>query len=352
VNRDEAVWYYRLGGQTLGPVSWVEVEQLTRDTIDAGELMVARGGDAGWTKAADVAAANPELAPAAAPVAPVAPQAEEPAAAEADWSAIGEPEPEPAATEDVPWATPEPSGAAADVLGGAAVARDVGRPAVAPQVQRPVYAGGMAPKEGLGGWIGQSWEMVSGDLGAFILGLLLVGIVSVVTLFICAPPLQAGLFIMALKKFRGEPISAGTVFEGFQFFWPAWGLALVQALLSGAIGGILGGILGAGLGAAGVDQEVIAMAGQVVGSIVGLVIGAAFFFSWVLLVDRAMGPIDAIKNSWAVTSEELVSYIGIVFVLQLIGMAGAIACGVGVLVTAPMVLCATVAAYMWRFRSL
>ncbi len=349
MNRDEAVWYYRLGGQTLGPVSWGEIEALTRDTIDAGELMVARGGDPGWTKAAEVATTNPELAPAAAPTAPAAPAA--PSVADADWSAFEEPETEPEAT-DIPWATPEPSGAAADVLGTAATQRDTGHARVTVAGPRPSYPGGMAAKPGLGGWIGQAWEMVSGDLAAFILGVLLVAIVSVATLFICAPPLQAGLFIMALKKFRGEPISAGTVFEGFQFFWPAWGLALIQGILGAVVGGILGGILGAGLGAAGVDQEVIALAGQFVGSIVGLVIGAAFFFSWVLLVDRGMGPIDSIKNSWAVTGEELISYVGIVFVLQLIAMAGAIACGLGVLITVPMVICATVAAYMWRFRSL
>jgi len=349
MNRDEAIWYYRLGGQTLGPVSWVEVEQLTRDTIDAGELMVARGGDPGWTKASDVAAEHPELTAVAEPAAP---EPEERSAADADWSAFAEPEPEPEAAEDVPWATPAPSGAAEEVLGGAAATRDTGRPLVTPQVQRPLYAGGLTPREGLGGWIGQAWDMVISDLGAFILGVLLVIIVSIVSIGICAPPLQAGLFIMALKKYRGEPISAGTVFEGFQFFLPAWGLALIQGILGMVVGGILGGILGAGLGAAGVDQEVIAVAGQFVGSIVGLVIGAAFFFSWVLLVDRGMGPIDSIKNSWAATSENLVSYIGILFVLQLIAGAGAIACGVGVLITAPMLVCATVAAYMWRFRDL
>ena len=104
MNRDEAVWYYRLGGHTLGPVSWAEIEQLTRDTVNASELMVARGGDPGWTTAADVAAAHPELAASAAPAAPVAAQ---PVAADGDWNVPDAAEPEAEApVSDIPWATP------------------------------------------------------------------------------------------------------------------------------------------------------------------------------------------------------------------------------------------------------
>ena len=210
----------------------------------------------------------------------------------------------------------------------------------------------MRPKEGLGSWIGQAWEMVIGDAAAFILGTILAAVVTIVTIGICGPPLQAGLFIMALKRYRGEPISAGTVFEGFQFFLPAWGIALIQGLLGAVAGGIVGGILGAALGAAGMSQETIQAVGQFVGGIVGLVIAAAFFYAWVLMVDRGMGTIASIQNSWTVTSEELLSYIGTVFVLQLLVAAGVIACGVGLLVTAPMMPCAVVAAYMWRFRNI
>ena len=53
---------YRLGGQTLGPVAWTEIEALTRDSVDASELLVARGGDPEWRPAAQMPALFPELA--------------------------------------------------------------------------------------------------------------------------------------------------------------------------------------------------------------------------------------------------------------------------------------------------
>lgn len=345
MDRNEAVWYYRLGEQTLGPVSWAEIEQITRDTFSGTDLLVARGGDAGWMTAADALAANPELAAAAEPPAPAQPVVTESVETSGDWSVFDEEEPAPAATAPGQMA-PAPSHAASEVLGGAAVTRDAGR------YQAPAMPGAMRPREGLGSWIGQAWEMVIGDLASFALGTLLAAVVTIVTIGICGPPLQAGLFIMALKRYRGEPISAGTVFEGFQFFLPAWGIALIQGLLGAIAGGIVGGVLGAALGAAGMSQETIQAVAQFVGGIIGLVIGAAFFYAWVLMVDRGMGTIEAIQNSWTVTSEELLSYIGTVFVLQLLVAAGAIACGVGLLVTVPMMPCTVVAAYMWRFRNI
>ena len=47
---------------------------------------------------------------------------------------------------------------------------------------------------------------------------------------------------------------------------------------------------------------------------------------------------------------EFMKYIGITIVLQLLVMAGALACGLGMLITAPMLPCAVVAAYMYQVR--
>ena len=287
MKRDEAVWYYRLGGKTLGPVAWTEIEALTRDTVDADQLLVARGGDAQWMKASEALAADPELA--AAPAEEAA--AEEPAAAPPEkWSLIDEEEPEPASAGWEP-AQPQPSSAASEVIGTAAVARDTGRPAAQAPLRPASRPTGMPVKSDLGGWIGQAWEMVTGDAAAFILGTLLAGLVTVFTLGIGGPPMQAGLFLMALKRFQKEPISAGTVFEGFHYFLPAWGVLLVQGLLGAVAGGLIGGAIGGGLGAAGADEQVIGLVGQGIGSIISLVIAAAFFYAMVLVVSAGVGTI-------------------------------------------------------------
>lgn len=342
MNRDEVVWYYRLGGSTLGPVAWTEIEELIEDSMEPEDLLVARGGDTEWTSVAATLVAHPELKKSVPPV-----------------EATAEPEAEPEA--ETPWATldEQPSSAAEQVMAEAANDRHTGaRPRVeaAPAAVAPgatAGPGGMPIEHGLGKWIGQAWTMVTGDLATFVLGVLLAGIVTIVTIGICGPPMQAGIVLMALKRFRGEPISSGTVLEGFQYFLPAWGVTLVVIGASIVLNLPLAlpAIIIAGAGNGEQVAEALQLVSNTWGQVVGLLIAAVIFYAMVLVVDRNLGSIDAIKGSWAVTSTQLLSYVGMSFVLQLIASAGVLACCVGVLVTAPMVPCAQVAAYMYHFRN-
>ncbi|MEA3399640.1 MAG: DUF4339 domain-containing protein [Armatimonadota bacterium] len=136
MNREDAVWYYRLGGQTLGPVSWAEIEQLLRDTAEGDRLLVARGGDEGWSRAADVMSQHPELRPEEPVPSAAAEEVIEEAGAD-DWALSDLDEPEPA-------------------------------PAAPVQQPRAVPTGGMRPQHGLGKWLGQAWEIVAGNLWAFV----------------------------------------------------------------------------------------------------------------------------------------------------------------------------------------
>ncbi|MFP4250661.1 MAG: DUF4339 domain-containing protein [Armatimonadota bacterium] len=337
MNRDDTVWYYRLGGQTLGPVSWTEIEQVTRDAVDPDHLLVARGGDAGWMSASQVIATWPELARGG--------ESEAGAAMEAGWG-ISDESGEPAST-SAGW-EPGPSAAASEVLGAAAVERETGRPAPRPGDAR--YPNEMPTRHGLGAWLGQAWEMVMGDAMSFVFGVLLAGLVTIVTLGIAGPPMQAGLFIMAVKRFRNEQITPGTVFEGFQYFLPSWGVVLIQVLLGGIGGAVIGGAMGAVLGAIGADPQSIEAFGQVIGSVVSIVVAAALFYAMVLVVSAGAGAMDAMRGSWEMTKPEFLSYVGMTIVLQLVVSAGALACGVGLLITAPLLPCAVVAAYMYHSR--
>ncbi|MFO8081698.1 MAG: DUF4339 domain-containing protein [Armatimonadota bacterium] len=339
MDRDDAVWYYRLGGQTLGPVSWAEIEQVTRDAVDPDHLLVARGGDAGWMSASQAIATWPELARARA--------GEAGAGMQAGWNISDEAE-EPAPT-SAEW-EPGPSTAASEVLNAAAVERKTGRRAPRPQAETGRYPNEMPTRHGLGAWLGQAWEMVMGDAMSFVFGVLLAGLVTIVTLGICGPPMQAGLFAMAVKRFRNEPISPGTVFEGFQYFLPSWGVMLIQVLLGGIGGAVIGGAMGTVLGAVGAEPESIAALGQVIGSVVSIVVAAALFYAMVLVVSAGAGAIEAVSGSWEMTKSDFLSYVGMTIVLQLIVSAGVLACGVGLLITAPLLPCAVVAAYMYHSR--
>ena len=65
----------------------------------------------------------------------------------------------------------------------------------------------------LGSWISRGWDMISADLGSFILlGLIYVAIIgiassTVIGEFLVIGPLQVGLFIVIFSKMRGNPVN-------------------------------------------------------------------------------------------------------------------------------------------------
>lgn len=322
MNRDDAVWYYRLGGQTLGPVTWPDIEELTRDTVEAAHLLVARGGDRQWKSAAQVLEEFPGLAKEAA---------------------------EPQAEPEV--APSEPAGAEAPAV----------VPAAAPPVSAvaPGVGGAFTPVHGLGQWIGQAWEMVIREIWAWIGGFLLVMLVSALTLGLTSPPLMAGLYMMALKRYRGEQIGPGDVFQGFSRFLESWGLTIITAipaLLLMAPMMILVAIpmMQAQTGASMEDMVTgVAVGVQLLMPVLWLVVMAIqtiFFYSWVLVAD-GHGAWKSVTTSWEKVSKNYWSYLGMWLVLSIIASLGSYACYVGILVSYPLLPCAQVAAYMWHFRT-
>ena len=317
MTRDEAIWYYVLGGQTLGPVPWSEIEALTRDTVDAQDLLVARGGASEWRSAAQTLAEFPELAPEAAEPEPI-PGFEMPAA--------------PAAMPAAPAAPPV-----------SAVAPGVG--------------GAFVPGHGLGQWLGQAWEMVILEVWPWVGAMALMMLVSMVTLGIAGPPLMTGLYMMALKRFRGEPIGAGDVFGGFSRFLSSWGLNLVMMIPAVIViaplmilmvipmmtmdgGGEMDPAAALGL----MSIYVLAPLAQVL----VLAVQAIFFYSWVLVAE-GYGAWESVTMSWEKIRENYWSYLGMYLVLSIIAGLGSYACYVGLFVTWPLLPCAQVATYMWHF---
>ncbi|MGC9319251.1 MAG: hypothetical protein ACP5KN_14560, partial [Armatimonadota bacterium] len=285
---------------------------------EGDRLLVARGGDEGWSTAAQVMADHPELGTREPAPSAAAEEVIEGAAVD-DW-ALSDREEEP---EQAPVGVREP---------------------------RAVPIRGMTPQHGLGRWIGQAWEIVAGDIWAFVGAVLLAGLVSLT--IICAPAMQAGLTLMAIRRFRGQRVRAGTVFDGFQYFVPALVVAVIVALITAPfwIPSLAIEILTTN----GDVPQSLQMIGQVLGwlgNIVSLLVGAAVFYAMPLVVDRGMTGLEALKASWTATSQRLLSYVGMTFVLQLIAQIGVLACCVGILVTAPMLPAGQVAAYMYHFRS-
>lgn len=314
MNREDAIWYYRLGGQTLGPVPWAEIEQLTRDTIDADRLLVAQAGDAEWISVTEALEQHLELAPPS--EAPAPPSEEAPA-------------PAPVA------AAPPPAASVSYEARGA-----------------------FTPEHGLGKWVGQAWEMVIEDVWPWVGAVLLMMLVSGVTLGIAGPPLTAGLYIMALERYRGKQIAAGDVFKGFSRFLESWGLSLlmmIPALLVMAPMMILIAVpivqAGGGISEDDLAVGMTALVYLLMPVIYLLVLGVQtiFFYSWVLVAD-GHGAWESVTGSWEKVGTDFWSYLGTWLILSILASLGSYACYVGLLLTWPLLPCSQVAAYMWHFR--
>lgn len=77
----------------------------------------------------------------------------------------------------------------------------------------------------------------------------------------------------------------------------------------------------------------------------GIILGMMFLFTTFIVIDRERGPIEAMKDSNAITRGYKWQLLGFAILLALINLAGAIALGVGLLVSVPVTLLAFAHAY-------
>ena len=92
--------------------------------------------------------------------------------------------------------------------------------------------------------------------------------------------------------------------------------------------------------------DVLVLLGFVALVIPAVIINLKLFFFAFVLVDRGVGPIQSLKQSWAMTRGVKLSLFYLWFWTSMVYTAGALACGVGVLVTLPVAVLAT--AYVYR----
>lgn len=88
----------------------------------------------------------------------------------------------------------------------------------------------------------------------------------------------------------------------------------------------------------------------VMGGVILLVIpGYILMFGWMfwslVIIDKNLGAVDALKASWRLTNGHKLNLFLLMLLLGLVNMVGMLACGVGMLVTAPLTLGAMVCYY-------
>ena len=192
-------------------------------------------------------------------------------------------------------------------------------------------------------------------------GICLVGLLisSAVPMGILMGPMMCGINIAFFKQRRGEPVEFGDLFKGFDYFGPSLIASLLQIIpilvvvVPAYIFFYLGMILSVaaqgssddGSPAAALGVFVMFMIFIIVIIAVVLLVSVGFVFSFALIVDRKLQGFDAVKLSFRAAMANFWRLLGMMILTGLLGMAGALACYVGMFLVLPISYAAIDVAY-------
>ena len=183
-----------------------------------------------------------------------------------------------------------------------------------------------------GEWIEQGFILYKENFKTLVLASIFVLVIGTLTAGILAGPLLAGLAIVILElqdRKVPEP-EAGRVFKGFDYFVPSflfiavWGIGI---LIASAILGVL------------------PVLGKLAALFAAYAIHAFLMFGIFLIVDKEMPFWPASLKSIDTVKSNFWPFFGLSIIAGLIGSAGAIAFGIGVIFTIPIQGCILAVAY-------
>jgi uncharacterized membrane protein len=183
------------------------------------------------------------------------------------------------------------------------------------------------------------WNTFKANVGFFIVLLIIVGIVqsipsalqtasdnASVELLGAVLGIVIGMFVqigttrIALKFVDGQKAELSDLFSRYEVFF--------SLLIAGIIVGIA------------------VMVGLILLIVPGIIIGIIFSMYGYVIVDRGLGPIDALKRSAAITDGARLALFGFAIVLMLLNIVGFLALVIGLFVTIPISMIAM--AYVYR----
>lgn len=92
---------------------------------------------------------------------------------------------------------------------------------------------------------------------------------------------------------------------------------------------------------------VVVMIGTMLLIIPGIIATVGLFFVPYIVIDKKLGPVEAMKESWRLTKGHKWNLLWFGSILIIMNMLGMMAFGIGLLVTLPISFLATVYAYKW-----
>lgn len=184
-----------------------------------------------------------------------------------------------------------------------------------------------------GEWIEKGFNLYKENIATLILATVVAMLLSAVTFGILAGPMFAGILFITLGLFdKTDPKpEAGALFKGFDYFLNSflfmvvWGVAITVASC--------------------ILNLVVPCIGLLVSLFVSYSAMALLMFGLFLIVDKRMEFWPASMESFDIVKTNFWPFLGLSVVTGIIGSIGAIACGIGVVVTAPIQACILTVAY-------
>lgn len=188
----------------------------------------------------------------------------------------------------------------------------------------------------LGEWIEAGFNLYKNNFTTLVLAALIALVLSTVSIGILTGPMIAGLIIIALQLLRKtEPKpEAGAVFKGFSYFLSSflftfiWGIAIL-------IGSLLLGWF--------------PIIGQLLSLFFVYAAQAFLMFGLYLIVDRQMDFWPASQLSIQTVKTNFWPFFGLAAIASIIGSIGALAFGIGIVLTIPIQICILAVAYQAIF---
>ncbi len=188
----------------------------------------------------------------------------------------------------------------------------------------------------IGQWIEAGFNLYKNNFTTLVLAALIALVLSTVSIGILAGPMIAGLIIMTLQLLRKEvpKPEAGRVFSGFSFFLDSflftviWGIAIMIGSL------VLGWF---------------PIIGQLLSLFFIYVAQAFLMFGLYLIVDRRMGFWPASQESIQTVKTNFWPFFGLAAIASIVGSIGALAFGIGIVLTFPIQICILAVAYQEVF---
>ena len=183
-----------------------------------------------------------------------------------------------------------------------------------------------------GEWIENGFNLYKENFGVLVLASLIAWVLSVVTLGILAGPMVAGVLLITLALFdkKDPKPEVGDVFKGFSYFLNSFLFVLVWGILLFVASFILG---------------LVPCVGQIAAVFVIYAAQAFLMFGLFPILEKQMNFWPASMESIDKVKTNFWPFLGLSIVSSLIGSIGAIACGIGVVVTAPIHACILTVAY-------